>query len=60
MQALLDSAPMLRPTAGLSRAELRRRWSEWRRDAGKKKQAGTFVAVPEVQLLAMVKFGGGH
>jgi len=46
MQWLLERAPMLQPTAGLSRAELRKRWSDWRREVVRRKQAGEFTLVP--------------
>ena len=45
---------MLQSTASLSRAELRRRWSDWRREVARRKQAGEFTLVPPLHRLARV------
>lgn len=54
MEEVLLSAPMLASTANLSRADLHRRWSDWRKEVARRKDSGEYVCYLELELLAMV------
>ena len=45
---------MIQSTGTLSRAALQRRWSEWRSEVVRRRKAGDFIALPELDLLAAV------
>lgn len=57
MDELLRKAPMILSTASLSRAELQRRWNEWRSEVVRRRGAGEFASVPELDLLAQILCG---
>lgn len=54
MEEVLLSVPMLAPTAGLSRADLQRRWSDWRREVSRRRDMGDYMYLQQLDLLAMV------
>lgn len=51
---LLRKAPMVRPSSSLTRAEQQHNWQQWRRECNARREAGDFVALPQLQLLARV------
>ena len=51
---LLCKAPMVRSSSSLTRAEQQHRWQQWRRECISRRDAGDFVALPQLQLLARV------
>lgn len=51
---LLHKAPMVRSSSSLTRAEQQHNWQQWRRECSTRKDAGDFVALPQIQLLARV------
>lgn len=54
MDELLRKAPMILSTASHSRAELQRRWSEWRSECVRRRVGGEFAAEPKLDFLAAV------
>ena len=54
MDELLRKAPMILSTGSYSRAELQRRWNEWRGEVVRRRGAGEFTAHAELELLAAV------
>lgn len=51
---LLRKAPMVRPSSSMTRAEQHHVWQQWRRECNARREAGDFVALPQLQLLARV------
>ena len=60
MADVLMRAPMCLSTADLSRAELHRRWADWKKEVDHHSQMGDYGTSAELQLLAKViaTFGG--
>lgn len=58
MEEVLRATPMLTSTAGVPRAELHRRWADWKKEVKHRKDAGDYLAFMELQLLAKVRGGG--
>jgi nuclear pore complex protein Nup85 len=57
MDELLCKAPMVRSSSSLTRAEQQHSWQQWRRECCSRRDAGDFVALPQLQLLARVLCG---
>ncbi|XP_064393229.1 nuclear pore complex protein Nup85-like [Halichondria panicea] len=57
MDELLRKAPMILSTGSYSRAELQRRWNEWRGEVVRRRGAGEFTAHAELELLAAILSG---
>jgi hypothetical protein len=54
IEEVILTAPMLASTTGLSRAELQRRWSDWKKQVKYRLEAGVYMPFLELQLLAKV------
>lgn len=54
MEEVLVSAPMLASTGGLSRSELHRRWAEWKKEVKYRLEAGHYLPILQLHLLAKV------
>ena len=55
MDELLRKAPMIQPTRHRSRPELQRLWQDWRAESLRRTEAGHFLPLPQLQLLASVR-----
>lgn len=58
IEEVLLSAPMLTSTANLSRADLQRRWTDWRKEVSRRRDAGDYLPFQHLDLLARVRGGG--
>ena len=55
MEEVLLGAPMLASTANLTRADLHRRWADWKKEVSRRKNAGDYMCCTQLELLARVR-----
>ena len=57
---LLQKAPMVRPLTSLTRGEQQHGWQQWRREVVARRDAGTFISLPQLELLSRVSPAHPH
>lgn len=60
MAEMLLRTPMCLSTADLSRAELHRRWADWKKEVDHHSQMGDYGTSSQLQLLAKVRSFDHH
>ena len=55
MEEVLLGAPMLASTANLTRADLHRRWADWKKEVSRRKNTGDYMCCTQLELLARVR-----